>query len=1038
MTQHLMLTILEAKPQWRPGTGVVVWHLSCTKVGRLGGQLQSERNQMAAKLMRLGGGLAGWAALLVVATTPGLLISQAPTLGTLRGSIVDDRGVAVPDAALTLTRGGEVIRVAQAEVTGRFSLSGLAPGNYSLLLEQVGYQPVRVNGIPVYGGQVTNVPVRLLRRPPPITGVDELQYQGGGSPAASTGLMGFDVQALARSRNATQLAEDLASGFVAGDGRDGFGTGGNGLGSAHASVAVDGAEELLLRHPGFPGEAGGSPLFSRDAIAQVASLGFAADPEIPAGSGTHLAMASMSRRGAVAVSPWVSYSAASLGGDSRDNPADSSGATIMAGASLGGGFRGDSGWWSLSVDYRSLATPTAEPYSNAADKSEAIVEAAGETNVNQWISPTVRRWSGITGAGNVSWQPSANTRVGARVAFATWNEENPLLEGSLASGAGAKLDGSDLSLMGSFDLWSEEWSSSTRINVQRRERNWAGAALPFTTITADELWLGTAQSLPGNFALRHFAATEAITFPMGNFAVKIGGTLAVRGFSTDWFANRGGRADFGSLDDLALGVGSWSRATGPSGEVDFSINELTGFGWAEWRPTPTVTLGAGARYQVESLPTDEIPLNDELVRVFGIHNLLVPVDKGSALAPRGSITIDLDGAGSTVLQLGGGWVPGRYDPMALAEAIRYSGAVTMHRASGDIGWPSGNAPAGAVQSTPITMFGDGGRAPRSFTVEGSISQALAAGAVVELIGGYSHSDYLLRREDYNMHAAPLATGDGGRPIWGELEQHGALVVARPGSNRRFEQFDNIWILQHDGYVDHQHLTARLRHQYGGVSLLASYTWSRTEDNLVGQLSPEMADRAVVLGTRPEDLEWDVGRSDLDIPGRLVLRAGYQHASGFSLAARYRWRSGLPFTPGYQPGVDANGDGASGNDPVSRLALNGLNSMLESAGCEIGGGTWAVRNSCRAGAVSALDVEAGFRLPFGSGRNLQLTISAFNLAASETGVVDRAAVLVDPSGSITTGSDGRLTLPLLINENFGSLLVRRNDPRTIRFGLRMGY
>ena len=65
-----------------------------------------------------------------------------------------------------------------------------------------------------------------------------------------------------------------------------------------------------------------------------------------------------------------------------------------------------------------------------------------------------------------------------------------------------------------------------------------------------------------------------------------------------------------------------------------------------------------------------------------------------------------------------------------------------------------------------------------------------------------------------------------------------------------------------------------------------------------------------------------------------------------------------------------------------------------------------------------------------------TVSAFNLVSTAGGVIDRAAVLVDPDGSISTGANGRLVLPLVLNDNFGQLLSRRNDPRTIRFGLRV--
>ena len=132
----------------------------------------------------------------------------------------------------------------------------------------------------------------------------------------------------------------------------------------------------------------------------------------------------------------------------------------------------------------------------------------------------------------------------------------------------------------------------------------------------------------------------------------------------------------------------------------------------------------------------------------------------------------------------------------------------------------------------------------------------------------------------------------------------------------------------------------------------------------------------------------------------------------------------------------NGDGSGNNDPVSQQAVAGLSGHLQEAGCEAPTGDFAARNSCREGAVQALDAELGFPLPIGGSRRVVLTLSAFNLVSTTTGVVDRAAVLVDPSGSITTDANGRLVLPLILNDNFGQVLSRRNDPRTIRIGLRV--
>jgi hypothetical protein len=121
--------------------------------------------------------------------------------------------------------------------------------------------------------------------------------------------------------------------------------------------------------------------------------------------------------------------------------------------------------------------------------------------------------------------------------------------------------------------------------------------------------------------------------------------------------------------------------------------------------------------------------------------------------------------------------------------------------------------------------------------------------------------------------------------------------------------------------------------------------------------------------------------------------------------------------------------------VATRAVPGLEALLRDAGCELGTSPYVPRNGCREDAVRALDLQAAVRLPFG-GRGVMLTVDAFNLASAATGVIDRAAVLVDPDGSITTTAGGQVDLPLILNAGFGRLLARRNDPRTLRIGLRV--
>ena len=84
------------------------------------------------------------------------------------------------------------------------------------------------------------------------------------------------------------------------------------------------------------------------------------------------------------------------------------------------------------------------------------------------------------------------------------------------------------------------------------------------------------------------------------------------------------------------------------------------------------------------------------------------------------------------------------------------------------------------------------------------------------------------------------------------------------------------------------------------------------------------------------------------------------------------------------------------------------------------------------------LSIGLPVTISGGGALTFTVDAFNLVAGKTGIVDRAAVLIDPSRSLGTGSNGQVNVPFVQNPNFGTLLSRRVESRLIRFGLRMEY
>jgi len=229
----------------------------------------------------------------------------------------------------------------------------------------------------------------------------------------------------------------------------------------------------------------------------------------------------------------------------------------------------------------------------------------------------------------------------------------------------------------------------------------------------------------------------------------------------------------------------------------------------------------------------------------------------------------------------------------------------------------------------------------------------------------------------------------------------------------------------------------------GLSLAAAYTLSRTRDNRMLGLTGDPFDQLSPFPTDVPGNEWVEGRSDLDIPHRVRLWGAYTFPGrlGLTVAARYRFRSGFPYTPGFQPGVDVNGDGSGRNDPAFiDPTIPGMDAVIADNSCLTDqSGNFAERNSCRDPNDHALDLHLSLGLPVGSlkGR-VELSVDAFNVVSSSTGIRDHALVLVDPAGTLTTDPQGNVTLPLVANPRFGSLISRRGDYRFVRFGLRFGY
>ncbi len=982
--------------------------------------------------------------------------AQSLTSGSLKGRIVTGDGAGVAGVQLTLEgRVGGIVREFESDLHGNFNLPLLAPGEYRLLAELPGYQPVRRMGVAVTAGRATSIEVRIEKRPPPITTVDEV---GGPSPQVGTTggrvYRGADLSDLARRRDIADVSRLATEVVAATDGREGFAIAASGRPGAQSRMFVDGVLETLLKHPGYPDEPARTPVFHRDGVDQAQIIGVPLDAEWRGATGSIFAVQTRQATGKMQFQPYASFTNAKIGGRPLDNPGDSTTSSFQVGAVLSGALVPDTAHFLIRFDYQQLEQPGARPWEHDSASYKGVTVPLAQTitgvasdsfgtQVGSLVAPPVRTYKGGSGFGRLDWQLGATTTLMARAGFASWKERGWAFGEDLASGAGSGLDARDGS--GAISVTSANGGSANelRFGFNLARRDYTGTSVINTNLVSNGAGFGTPLGLPGLFDNKVVDFSDAYQHQFGDHRLKVGMSLSFLNYSQDYRFGSAGAYTFGDINGFGLGRGSYFGVTGPAETAQFTTKEFGFFLQDAWSVTPEIQVFAGIRYDRQSLPAGKILPNAAWLAATGVRNDSIPKDK-RGFAPRVSFVWDVQNKGEWIVRGGGGVYLGRMDPTTLAEAILFDQNVTVNRGVTDFAtWPV--APDAALAPSAgqrLTVIGNTYKNPRSAKYEFGVSRRLSD-AMLHLSASYQHSDYLLRRQDLNR-AAQVGTTQEGRPVYGTLVQRASLVTPQAGSNRRFSDFDLVSGLTPSGVADHYELSAVLeRRMTDRLSFAAAYTYSKTTDNLVGARSPDPADQ---LSPFPEGLnggDWTKGSSDFDVPHRGALSASYRTpgVSGATVTARYRVRSGLPFTPGFRPGVDANGDGSGNNDPAL-LGGNvaGVAEALAGASCTGGStGTFAVRNSCRSDMQQALDLSLAFGLPIGTAKNrLVLRIDAFNVVSTATGVIDRALVLVDPTRALSTDASGNVSIPLIANSHFGSLLIRRGEPRMVRVGLSMEY
>jgi hypothetical protein len=946
---------------------------------------------------------------------------QTLTTGALQIGVEGADGSPIAGALIQIT-GPLPPTPGHTDAAGSAGFRLLPPGTYQARIEAAGYRPVVVRSVAVVAGAVHRIRAELVAAPPPVVAVDTVfdarrAIVGAGwiptaSLLAALPDLGSDISDLA----------GLHSRF------DPY-LGGDALPGRETGLFVDGVPFTASAHPWLKGRSAGGLPFPRASLGQLRLVpdpldiewAGVAGPIVAAGTGgedTHVT-------GLWSGSP---VTAVDL---TEPPPLRSlwfSGATRLT-------LVPDTSFLSFALDARQVQHILSPITSDSL--AAALAAAAGVPALDESLSsPFVAERTTGAGTARLDWRLTATSLLLARASLATvdgvragpsappepWtpHEQEPSGTGTDFSAMAQLL--TDVSPTMTFEIRGGLSKSSREFGSAEPDE----VGLPATLFVSPPIAAGATAGLAATVERRDLHGTAAIHMQARGARVKAGGQVALSSHESRQLAARDGFFLLGG-EGPELTEGSYFFTPGPAPTASFDVMEYGGFAQLESEVVPGFDVVAGVRFDRETLPVSDFRLDENWVRASGMLAIADrTLDKASG---RFGFTWDVASNQTTFLEGSIGSHYGRFDPSLLAEAV--AGPIETRSFSGVTGWP--DSPEGEVDDGARSSLLAGElQAPRTIRGRVALRQALGGQTHLTLGVGFRTTDFIPRRTDLNLVPIPSGRAPDGRELFGTPLAQGALLLAAPNSSRRFSDFDVVWGVVTDGWSRNRSFDALLEHSGpGAVELFAGYTLSETEDNWWGAASAQP--EASLSPAVSSDRDWVEGTSDFDVRHRVAagLRLGLPFAS---VSAVYRFRSGLPFTPGFR-GVDANLDGSAWNDPAFVPDLPADLSTRWSCLEEAAGGV-VTRNSCRGEGAHRVDVRLALRLFRMGGSALQLVVDGLDLAEGDRGVVDTALLLLDSEGDITRSGES-VIIPYRINPGFGTTVKTGAGGRTLRIGLRLG-
>ncbi|HXF94742.1 MAG TPA: TonB-dependent receptor [Gemmatimonadales bacterium] len=564
--------------------------------------------------------------------------------------------------------------------------------------------------------------------------------------------------------------------------------------------------------------------------------------------------------------------------------------------------------------------------------------------------------------------------------------------------------------------------------------------------------------------------TDNVTFAAGTHQITLGTHNEFFGFVNVFFPASLGVWSF--TDTTALKNATPNRyeialPLRPGGPTaDFDVKQWGFYAQDRWTPTPRLTITAGLRVDVPSLPAPT--RNPTLIDTLGINTGDFP--SGNALwSPRVGFNYDVRGDGSTLVRGGIGvfsgrppyvWVSNAYGNTGLEQAtLICTGAqvpaFTIDPDNQPTTCASGTGAQAAASS--IVYYDSDFRFPQALKIALGADHQLPW----EIVGTF---DFLYTKalnqfyiSDVNLRGITgFSAGEAGRPLYGTLSP--TSTSATPA--RRTAAFRDVLRHRNESADRSWSLTTQLQKRFSdNLEFNVAYTYSRVEDLISMTSSIAFSNyRFTALDGTIEDR--NLRTSLFDIPHKITVSGTVSLPLGIKAGVMYIGQSGTPYT--YMVQSDANADGVTGNDivyvPRSRadISMDGngdrasgfgtaaqqdsayaiLDAYINGEDClRAHRGAILTRNSCRNPWISFLNARITKVFPTIRGQSIELSADVFNvlhLLHKDWGLIKTTADFEQLNLLTRTGYD-------TVNQRgvYALLLPQRERVTTARWRLQLG-